>query len=290
MDCSHFAEILADLQEETLSPGEQSAARAHLAECSVCRRLLEIAGGAIDILPQDGHDALARSILDRTSGPACVRVESSLWDFIEGELSSEDSHLLSLHLENCPECRSLAEDLVMMQQELPAMVGIDPGESFTQKVVSSTRRLRPYKPTLKDGFRAWWDRMVQRPRFSLEVAYVGALVLFLIFSIPFLSYQSISFDRISSATVQPSAKFIASTWTGVTTYVSDQLSEFASAVVAKKQDASGAFAGLAKGCEIKSVSVLDRSVEGIKKWQKDQSIGWLIVWRNVSSWLPLAKI
>jgi hypothetical protein len=290
MDCSHFAEILADLQEGTLSPDDRSAARAHLAECSVCRGLLEIAGGDIDIIPQGGHDALARSILDRTSGSVCARVESFLWDFIEGELSIEDAHLLSLHLENCPECRSLAEDLVMIQQELPAMAEIDPGESFTRQVVSSTRRLRPYRPTLRDGFRAWWDRMVQRPRFSLEAAYVGALVLFLIFSIPFLSFQSISFDRISSATVQPSATFIASTWTGMTTYVSDQLGEFASAVVARKQDASGAFARLANGCKIKSVSILDRSVEGIRKWQKDQSIGWLIVWRNVSSWLPLAKI
>jgi hypothetical protein len=290
MDCSHFAEILADLQEGTLSPREQSAARAHLAECSACRRFQEIAGGDIDILPQDGHDALARSILDRTSGSVCARVEPSLWDFIEGELSTEDSHLLSLHLENCHECRSLAEDLVMIQPELPAMAEIDPGESFTQQVVSSTRRLRPYRPALSAGFRAWWDRMVQRPRFSLEAAYVGALALFLIFSIPFLSLPSISFDRISSAAVQPSAAFITSTWTGMTTWASDQLGEFASAVVAKKQDASGAFSKLAKGCEIKSAAILDRSVEGFKKWQKDQSTGWFIVWRNVSSWLPLAKI
>jgi hypothetical protein len=290
MDCSHFAEILADLQEGTLSPGMQSAAQVHLAECSVCRGLLDISRGHVDILPQERHDELARSILDRTSGSVCAHVESSLWDFIEGELSTEDSHLISLHLENCAECRSVAEDLVLIQQELPAMAEIDPGESFTQEVISGTSRVRPYRSVLRAGFRAWWDRMVQRPRFSLEVAYVGALVLFLIFSIPSLSLQSISFDKLSSATVQPSAKFIVSTWTGTKTYASDRLSEFASTVVTQKQIASESLVKLAKSCESKSASILDRSAEGIKKWQKDQSIGWLIVWRNVSSWIPLAKI
>jgi anti-sigma factor RsiW len=290
MDCSHFAEILADLEEGTLSPDEQSAARAHLAECSECRRLLEIAGGDIDILPQDGHDALARSILDRTSGSVCARIEASLWDFIEGELSIEDSHLLSLHLENCSECRSVAEELVLMQQELPAMAEIDPGEFFTQEVISGTSRARPSPSPIKAGFRAWWDRMIQRPRFSLEAAYVGALVLFLVFSIPLLSLQNISLDKISSATVQPSAKFFGSTWTGAKTYISDQLSEFISTAETQKQIASESLSKLAKSCESKSASILDRSAEGIKKWQKDQSIGWLIVWRNVSSWIPLAKI
>ena len=132
--------------------------------------------------------------------------------------------------------------------------------------------------------------MVQRPRFSLEAAYVGALTLFLIFSIPSLSLQIISFDKVASATVRPSAKFMISIWTGSKIYISDQLSEFAAVVVAEKQDVSESVVKLAKSCESKSASILDRSAEGIKKWQKDQTVGWLIVWRSVSSWIPLAKI
>jgi hypothetical protein len=290
MDCSRFAEALADFQEGTLSPGEQSAAQVHLADCSVCRRLLEIAIGNVDILPQDRHDELTHSILDRTSGPVCARVEASLWDFIEGELSTEDSHLISLHLENCAECRSVAEELVLVQQELPAMAEIDPGDSFTREVISATSRLRSYRAALNAGFRAWWDRMIQRPRFALEAAYAGALFFLLIFSIPSLSLQSISFDKISSTTVGPPATFIASTWAGATACVSDTGSEFASAVIAGKQDASESLTQLMKGCKSKSASILDRSVEGIKKWQKDQSVGWLIVWRNVSSWIPPEKL
>ena len=290
MDCGHFAEILADFQEGTLSPGEQSAAQAHLAECSLCQRLLEIARGEVDLFSQAQHEELARFILDRTSGSGCVRVESTLWDFIEGDLGAEDSHLISLHLEHCAECRSVAEDLVLMRQELPAMADIDPGESFTRDVVCATKRLRPYKSDLNSGFRAWWDRMVQRPRFALEAAYVGTLVLFLTFSIASLSPQSISFDRISSARVQPPVKFISSIWTGTKSHASNQLSEFASAAAAKKQAVSESLTRLAEGCESKSESVIDRSVKGIKEWRRDQSIAWLMVWKSVSSWIPLAKL
>ena len=290
MDCSHFAEILADLQEGNLSPVEKSAAQAHLAKCPACRRLLQIACGDLDILPQDRHDALAHSILDCTSGSACARVESSLWDFIEGDLNAEDAHLISLQLENCAECRLVAEDLVLIQQELPEMAEIDPGESFTQAVVSVTSGLRPYRSSRETGFRAWWDRMIQRPRFPLEAAYVGALVLFLVFSIPSVSLQRSSFDKISAAMIQPSAKFAVSVWTGTKTLISDQFSEVASAVDAKKRTASASLNNFAKSCEKKSASVLDRSVKGIKQWQKDQSVAWLSVWRNVSSWIPLAKL
>jgi hypothetical protein len=290
MDCSHFAEVLASFQEGSLSLVEQSAAQAHLAECATCHRLLEIARGEIDMLPQAQHDALTYSILDRTSGPACARVESSLWDFIEGDLNADDAHLISLHLENCAECRSVAEDLVLIQQELPEMAEINPGESFAREVVSATRELCLDRSAGSTGFRAWWDRMIQRPRFALEAAYIGALVLFLAFSIPFLSLQSVTLDKMSFAAVQPSEKFVVTAWAGTKTCVSSQVSKIISTVAAKKQDTSEALAGLANGCKSKSTSVLARSAEGIKKWQRDQSIGWLTVWRSVSSWIPLAKL
>jgi hypothetical protein len=290
MDCSHFAEVLASFQEGSLSPVEQSAAQAHLAECSTCRRLLEISRGEIDMLPQAQHDALAHCILQRTSGPACARVESSLWDFIEGDMSAEDACLLSLHLENCAACRSVAEDLVLIQQELPEMAEINPPESFAREVVSATRALRPGRSVLNTGFRAWWDRMVQRPRFALEVAYAGALVLFIAFSLPFVSLQNVTFDKISTAAVQPSSEFVVSAWTGTKSFVSSQVSRVASAVAAKKLDASESMAGLAESCKSKSTSVMARSAEGIRKWQRDQSIGWLTVWRSMASWIPLAKL
>lgn len=41
MNCEHFQEILLDYADDTLSPPEKAAARAHLGECSACRERVQ---------------------------------------------------------------------------------------------------------------------------------------------------------------------------------------------------------------------------------------------------------
>ena len=112
MNCVHFARILADFHEGKLSAREKQAAVEHVDRCPTCKRLLAVATGNSDILPEAERDGLAGSILERTiGGPVCPRVESLLWDFVKGEQDPEESHLIDLHLEHCDGCRAMAADL-----------------------------------------------------------------------------------------------------------------------------------------------------------------------------------
>jgi len=266
MNCKRFARILADFQEGKLDSGEQSAADAHLRECPTCRRLLNIARGDIDTLPEDSGDALTRSILDRTSGSACPRVESRLCEFVDGELEAEDSQLIAQHLYHCADCRSIAEDLVVLQEVLPTMAEIEPGGFFTREVIAATSAWRPYKPGLKVRLLTWWYQMVQRPRFSLEVSYIGTLVLVFAFCSPFLPFRNITFDQVSSTVIQPSSQHLLSIWADTKAPVAGRLYELSSAVSLKKTAVSQSLGSLAKSYGQQSVSIVDSQVKSIKRW------------------------
>jgi len=235
MDCSRFERILADFAEGNLGARDQAVAELHLGNCRACRQLLSTAMGQIDLLPDDAADELARSILDSTSGSVCPRVESRLWDFCAGELSLEDAGLMALHLDHCPGCRSLAAALAEAQQVLPAMAEIEPDGSFTSEIVWATSGCRTCQVDFWAYFLSWLDRMIKRPHFALEAAYVGTLVLAFVFSSPFLPFWS----RLSSEAFQPSAQYLASVWTATTDSVSAGVRETASAVTSKSRMASG---------------------------------------------------
>jgi hypothetical protein len=268
MNCSRFSEILADFQEGKLLPGEQSAAEAHVGTCSACRRLLDIIRGGIAVLPEDREDELARSILDRTCGPVCSHVESQLWDFAGGELGEEDSQLLILHLEHCAGCRSVAGDLAILQEELPAMSEIEPGASFTSDVVRITSGGIPDQSGFAKRLQACWNLLVQRPLFSYEAAYVGTLVVILAFS-PFLPFREFALEKMLSAVVQPSANYLHSVWAETKAPVSDRLYKLASAVESSDKPVSESLSKLVKTCGDASASILNRSINSVSGWSRE---------------------
>jgi hypothetical protein len=290
MNCSGFVRILADFEDGKLSAGQQSAAEAHLGKCSDCRRLLDIVRGKANPLPEDKRDELTRSILDCTSGPVCSRVESCLWDFVEGGLSAEDCQLITLHLDHCEDCRSIARDMKVMQEVLPTMAGIEPGGSFTREVVSLTSGWRSYQPGLRIRLLAWWNRTIQRPHFSLEAAYLGTLFFVLVFSSPFMPLRNVTFDRISSAAIQPSSKHLLSMWAGARAPVSSCLDKITSVMASQGQTVSRSLGKLTCDWEQVSISMADRSIQAIRECPRKAAVALLTIRTLVHSWFLRTKL
>jgi hypothetical protein len=273
MDCGHFIEIIADFQEGKLAAVEQSAAEDHLRKCADCRAFLDVVRGNRNMLPENQRDELARSILDRTSGPVCPRVESSLWEFAGGETSAQDSKMIALHLDHCADCKSLAEAFAAMQEVLPAMAEIDPGSSFTTEVVSLTSGLHPYRSSLRTRFLTWWNGVIHRPRFSLEAAYIGTMLVFLLFSSPFLPFRNIQPEQVRSAAMRISTSHLLSIKASAKV---PALATWSSMQAIPKLISSAAFS-----CRTYSISVADASVQGIKKWSQKEAAALSGVWHHL---------
>ncbi len=193
MDCHTFENLLADYVSGKLAPAEYARAESHATECISCRCLVEIAQGNLDLMPEDGKKDLTRLILARTSGGACARAQDLLCDFVDDLLPREDADLVSQHVDNCPACRHLAGVLSELKEILPRMAEVQPDEKFTEEVMRSTLGLRPApRPGLRARLREWWLRAAQRPRFSLEAAYAGTLLMVLFLGNPFPSMQALS--------------------------------------------------------------------------------------------------
>jgi anti-sigma factor RsiW len=267
MNCSRFARILADFEQGTLAPGERLSVEAHLESCQRCRRLLGTARGTIDLLAGEGGDALARSIMVRTSGPVCPRAESRLWEYVDGSLDATESQLIALHLEHCEGCRSIAAEFADAQQVLSAMAEIDPGPFFTREVFGLTSGRHARVSVFRTRFLAWWNRMVYRPRFALEAAYVGTLVLVLLFSTPLLPLRNLGYAKITSAAVQP---------------VTGEVNRILLSVAAENRSARESMKQFALDCERILVSAATDSFNGVRGWERKQVKALSAAWARMS--------
>ncbi len=173
MDCARFAEALFEQLEGNLDAAGSEPMRAHASSCRACRELQAAAlrGRTAAVEPI----GLTASILAATSGSACIRAQH-LSATRAGAALYEVDEALELHLENCPECRTLARALERLQRQLPLWAEVLPGGDFVDEVMAATTRA-PQQRSL-------WDRFVRRPRLALEGAYAGTLALFLVVGFP----------------------------------------------------------------------------------------------------------
>jgi predicted anti-sigma-YlaC factor YlaD len=184
MDCRSFLDRLEALLDETLGGDARRAVEEHLRECADCRQLLELARSEPDGAAVEPPADLAGSILERTSGPACNGARDRLCDYVDGALPEIDAELVRLHLDGCESCEGLALALTSLTAELPAMAEIEPDAAFVDDVLARTvpwRKRLARRLEKLSAVRELWPRVVNRPRFALEAAYVGTMVVVLIF-------------------------------------------------------------------------------------------------------------
>lgn len=160
-----------------------------------------------DQLDDRRHESLTQAILARTSGGGCGAARDRLCDFADGALAAFDRDLIAGHLDHCPACAALAAALAEAAEVLPSLATLAPRVNLVPGVLSATSR-RVVEPTLADRVAAWLSRVADRPRFSLEAAYVLTVLLLVVFGNPVSAFKEASFR------VQPRVNAVSSVVAG----------------------------------------------------------------------------
>ncbi len=227
MDCARFEEKIGELIAEQLSLPVRQEAQNHAAHCPDCRALLEIAVGMRNLLPISDQADLARDILLQTSGSACERVHRHLCQFVDGALDPTYTAMIGSHLHHCQSCSTLAGCLAELRQLLPDLAELNPGPNMVGAIVrvTSARRgpLRQW-PKQRPVVRQFLNRLLWRPRFSLEAAYAGALLIFILVGNPASSLGNAYSAVWEKARVTPRA-----TWNAARQAVPREWADFSSA-------------------------------------------------------------
>jgi anti-sigma factor RsiW len=211
MTCAHFDSRLDALLDGHCSPSQWHDAEVHLAACARCRRLFDaVSGCADDGLDDEGHEALAASVLAKTSGNPCASARDRLCDLVDGGLPALDRELVEGHLARCEACAALAATLAAQAPVLASFADWSPRVSFVPQVLAATSR-RPVEPSFGDRVEAWFRRVSERPRFSLEVAYVMTVLLLIVLGNPVDAFKEASVrvqPRVSAVTRAMSAPLL----------------------------------------------------------------------------------
>jgi predicted anti-sigma-YlaC factor YlaD len=203
MTCLTFLDRLANLLDGSATPAERAAAEKHAATCADCAALLRAAGH--DRQPRDKHAGTERApedlvgpVLARTTGPACRRAEDLLPDYVDGVLEAQTASLLAGHLAHCAACRALAEALRAVGPVLATLAQIEPGPDLLVSVLDATSR-RPKPGRVAAWVARWSELLVARPRLSLEAAYVGTVLVVLVFGNPAGTLHAASARTVAAA-------------------------------------------------------------------------------------------
>ena len=185
MDCARFEDLLFERLDARLHAPDEERMRAHAQTCRRCRELAALLSGGLDSAPPEAPADLVAGVLHRTSGGSCGRAQLLLAAGADSALS-ENGSLLTIHLETCIDCATVARALVQLRHELPALGELDPGATFVAEVMAATAGVVTPRPRMQliARIEEMWERAVQRPRLAFEGAYAGIVVLFLVFGLP----------------------------------------------------------------------------------------------------------
>jgi predicted anti-sigma-YlaC factor YlaD len=240
MNCEAFERRLDDLLDGRCTADGWREAEAHLAGCPRCRRVFEAVAGRADDMDAAGHESLAGSILARTSGGGCEAARDWLCDFVDGSLAAFDRDLVGGHVDHCPACAELAATLAETASVLPSFATLAPRFGIIPGVLAATSR-RPVRQTLGDRVSAWLARAAERPRFSLEAAYVLTVLLLVVLGNPVNAFKE------ASVRVQPGVSVVRAAVSGpfdrLRAAGEEKLTVVGQAIAPKARPAGGVDAG-----------------------------------------------
>ena len=210
--CDRVADNLERLVEsagiEALAGETRRQIDAHLEHCAPCRALVALAQDEPHITSTAAVAAIAPAdfttgILARTSGSACKRATDLLCALTDGLLGPTDTELLRLHLCTCNTCATLSTALSRLAQALPNLAEMQPDQRFVDDVLARTL---PASARLRRLVARWserWTALVQRPRFSWEAAYIGAIMLSLLFGAPASPLRHVPREALAMVQANP---------------------------------------------------------------------------------------
>ena len=191
MNCRDLIARLDDLIASRLRPSERLEAEEHLLACGECRDLQALIAAGRNEREIEAPPGLLDDVLARTSGNTCRSAHRLLCDHVDGALGPVDDELVRLHLDGCAGCAGMALTLARLTADLPALADLQPDDRFVIDVLARTTRRERFAiggaarlAAAGRRLAAGWQSLMQRPRFAFEGAYLGVIILVLLFGIP----------------------------------------------------------------------------------------------------------
>ena len=180
--CRTFIERVDDFLEGRLCAADRLAAEEHLRACDGCRNLIGlVAGAGAPVAPPPD---LLDAVLARTSGSVCESARARLCDHVDRLLAPADEDLVRMHLDGCRECRGQAAALARLALDLPPLAQRDPDALFVREVLARTSRREALASRVAARLAAGWRALAHRPRIAWEGAYIGLIVVVILFGTP----------------------------------------------------------------------------------------------------------
>jgi hypothetical protein len=120
-------------------------------------------------------------------------------------LESGDAELVRRHLSACAPCAALERELCALAADLPALAEIDPGPFFARRVRAALAAERAEADSPRVWLATRWRRALRRPRFAIEFAYSGALLVALLIGVPGSPLRDVPEQALAFARGYPAA-------------------------------------------------------------------------------------
>lgn len=101
----------------------------------------------------------------------CTISEERLSDYLEGQLSAEESAAFAAHREHCDKCAELVDQVRELLGDMHRLELVEEPAGLQGRILDATIGPRPKKA----GWRRWfaWTPMIWRPRFAIGLATVA---------------------------------------------------------------------------------------------------------------------
>lgn len=101
----------------------------------------------------------------------CTVSEERLSDYLEGQLSAEESAAFAAHRERCEKCAELVDQVRELLGGMHRLEAVEEPAGLQARILDATLGPRPKKA----GWRRWfaWTPLIWRPRFAIGLATVA---------------------------------------------------------------------------------------------------------------------
>jgi len=199
MRCNEFRKLLKAFLAEELSEKDRQPCETHLTSCEACldvwlsqQQEAQNQNQAVGRLSESASHALTASIMQNTELDPCQASENLLCDLVDESLDLERKQLLTLHLESCRDCKKLAATLEALSGELALLAEVEPAPELFGNILQRTIPGPDRVPERQSAAKRWFvrfpqinfQRLMQRPRFSLEASFSTTLLWIALFGAP----------------------------------------------------------------------------------------------------------
>ena len=184
MLCDQCRFLLPQLIAEQLGDELQQQLEAHLHDCDHCLRYFAaLSEQHANIANTDAAQLTARILLASGTNP-CESSETLLCDFTDGVLDAEQVYFLERHLQECQPCQELQAGLQAVDTGLRLCKAPPVPTDLLADILRRTSAAESRKSTAGHRLLAFWQGLLQRPRFALEASFAVTVLWLSTFGTP----------------------------------------------------------------------------------------------------------